>query len=56
MTTTPAAVSHEQIVSDLAADERVRRAFRFFEERAEEITEEHAAVCSIPAPPPTCRS
>jgi acetylornithine deacetylase/succinyl-diaminopimelate desuccinylase-like protein len=35
----------------LLADERVRRAFRFFEERADEITEEHAAVCAIPAPP-----
>ncbi len=51
MPTTPAAISHEQIVSDLAADERVRRAFRFFEERADEITEGHAALCAIPAPP-----
>jgi acetylornithine deacetylase/succinyl-diaminopimelate desuccinylase-like protein len=45
------AISHEQVVSDLLADVRVRRACRFFEERAEEITEEHAAVCAIPAPP-----
>ena len=49
--TTHAAVSHEQVISDLAADGRVRRAFRFFEERADEITEEHARLCAIPAPP-----
>jgi acetylornithine deacetylase/succinyl-diaminopimelate desuccinylase-like protein len=29
----------------------VRRAFQFFESRAEEITEEHVKICSIPAPP-----
>ncbi|MFL6229041.1 MAG: M20/M25/M40 family metallo-hydrolase [Pyrinomonadaceae bacterium] len=45
------ALSHEQVASDLLADERVRGAFRFFEERAAEITEEHAALCAIPAPP-----
>jgi tripeptide aminopeptidase len=45
------AINHEQSVSDLLTDERVRRAFRFFEEHAGEITEEHAAVCAIPAPP-----
>ncbi|MCA1814826.1 MAG: M20/M25/M40 family metallo-hydrolase [Acidobacteria bacterium] len=45
------AISHEQAVADLLADSRVRRALSFFEERAEEITEEHAGVCAIPAPP-----
>jgi acetylornithine deacetylase/succinyl-diaminopimelate desuccinylase-like protein len=45
------AISHEQVIGDLLADARVRRAFQFFEERAEEITEEHAGLCAIPAPP-----
>ena len=49
--TVSAALSPEQVVSEVAADGRVARAFRFFEERAEEITREHAAVCAIPAPP-----
>ena len=49
--TATAAVSPEQVVSEIAADERVARAFRFFEERAEEITEEQAALCAIPSPP-----
>jgi acetylornithine deacetylase/succinyl-diaminopimelate desuccinylase-like protein len=49
--TATAAVSPEQVVSEIAADGRVARAFRYFEERAEEITREHAAVCAIPAPP-----
>src|SRR5438105_5726669 len=41
----------EEVIRGLAASERVRRAFRFFEERAEEFDEEHARICSIPAPP-----
>lgn len=41
----------EQVISELLAGERVRRAFEFFESRAAEITEEHEAICSIPAPP-----
>ena len=49
--TATAAVSAEQLVSEIAADRRVGRAFRLFEERAEEITREHAEVCAIPAPP-----
>jgi tripeptide aminopeptidase len=40
-----------EAVRDLAADERVRRAFRLFESEAERINEEHAALCAIPAPP-----
>jgi acetylornithine deacetylase/succinyl-diaminopimelate desuccinylase-like protein len=44
-------VAPEEVVRDLLASERVRRAFHFFEERADEITEEHARVCAIPAPP-----
>ncbi|HYP53671.1 MAG TPA: M20/M25/M40 family metallo-hydrolase, partial [Pyrinomonadaceae bacterium] len=41
----------EQVVRELLASERVRRAFRFFEARAAEFTEEQARVCAIPAPP-----
>src|SRR5437868_2961935 len=41
----------EEVVRGLAASERVRRAFRFFEEQAESFDEEHARVCAIPAPP-----
>jgi acetylornithine deacetylase/succinyl-diaminopimelate desuccinylase-like protein len=51
MASSTTAISHEQVIGDLMADARVRRAFRFFEERAEEITEEHAGLCAIPAPP-----
>jgi acetylornithine deacetylase/succinyl-diaminopimelate desuccinylase-like protein len=46
--TTPA--PHET-VRELASSERVRRAFRFFEERAGEIDEAHARICAVPAPP-----
>ena len=46
--TAPAAA---QVVRELLASERVRRAFRFFEVHADEFTEEQARVCSIPAPP-----
>src|ERR671933_745879 len=41
----------EEVVRGLAASERVRRAFRFFEERAGEFDEEHARLCAVPAPP-----
>jgi len=41
----------EQGIRDLSTDERVRRAFQFFVERAEAITAEHVAICEIPAPP-----
>ncbi|HYH86392.1 MAG TPA: M20/M25/M40 family metallo-hydrolase [Pyrinomonadaceae bacterium] len=44
-------VAPDEIVRDLTASERVRRAFRFFEEQSESINEEHARICSIPAPP-----
>ncbi|HEV3467687.1 MAG TPA: hypothetical protein VG148_00085, partial [Pyrinomonadaceae bacterium] len=40
-----------EVVRDLLADERVRRAFRLFETEAERINEEHAEVCAVPAPP-----
>ena len=45
------AVEPDEIVRDLAASELVRRAFRFFEEQTESINEEHARICSVPAPP-----
>jgi acetylornithine deacetylase/succinyl-diaminopimelate desuccinylase-like protein len=41
----------EQIIRELLADERVARACRFFTDHATEITEEHASLCAIPAPP-----
>jgi tripeptide aminopeptidase len=41
----------EEVVRGLLASERVRRAFRFFAERAAEFDAEHAALCEIPAPP-----
>src|SRR5436305_8615375 len=44
-------VTPEDVVRAVAASERVRRAFRFFEEQAESINEEHARICSTPAPP-----
>ena len=47
-TSTPPAV---EVVRDLMASERVRRAFVFFETEAERVTAEHVAMCSIPAAP-----
>src|SRR5687768_18553278 len=44
-------VTPEEAVRGLLGSERVRRAFRFFEESAAEFDEEHAAIVSIPAPP-----
>src|SRR5947209_17047721 len=44
-------VAPEEVVRGLLASERLRRAFRFFEEQSESINEEHARICSIPAPP-----
>lgn len=41
----------EQVIGELLRAAEVRRAFRFFDERTEEITDEHARICSIPAPP-----
>jgi acetylornithine deacetylase/succinyl-diaminopimelate desuccinylase-like protein len=48
-TTAPAA--SVRLVREILASERVRRAFEFFETAAADITEEHAAICAIPAPP-----
>ena len=44
-------VSPEEAVRVLLGAERVRAAFRFFEERAGEFDEEHAALVRVPAPP-----
>ncbi len=41
----------EQIIGDLIATARVRRAFEFLDKEAAAITDEHARICSIPAPP-----
>ena len=48
---TTTAIAPEQIVNDLLASPRVRRAFEFFAARADDITREQAAICEIPAPP-----
>ena len=40
-----------ETVAQLLALPAVRSAFAFFESRAEEITDEHIRICSIPAPP-----
>jgi acetylornithine deacetylase/succinyl-diaminopimelate desuccinylase-like protein len=44
-------VTLDEVVRELLAADEVRRAFQFFETRAEEITREHADICAIPAPP-----
>jgi len=46
-----AALAPDQILRELLLSPQVREAFEFFEARAAEITEEHIAICSIPAPP-----
>lgn len=45
------ALAPEQILRELLVSRQVREAFQFFETRAAEITDEHIALCSIPAPP-----
>jgi tripeptide aminopeptidase len=49
--TTATPIASEEVVRGLSASERVRRAFRFFEEHSGAIDEEHARVCAVPAPP-----
>src|SRR5688500_18891317 len=44
-------VTPEEAVRGLLGSERVRSAFRFFEERGGEFDEEHAAIVAVPAPP-----
>jgi tripeptide aminopeptidase len=46
-----ATLAPEQLMSELLADARIRRAFQFFVERAAEFTREQVAICEIPAPP-----
>ena len=41
----------EHVIGELLRSQSVRRAFQFFDQRAAEITDEHARICSIPAPP-----
>ena len=45
------AFAPEQILRGLLTSPQVREAFQFFEAHSAEITEEHVAICSIPAPP-----
>ncbi|MGB7922404.1 MAG: M20/M25/M40 family metallo-hydrolase, partial [Pyrinomonadaceae bacterium] len=49
--TSTAALTTDATVRELLDRENVRSAFRFFESRADEITEEQVRICSIPAPP-----
>jgi acetylornithine deacetylase/succinyl-diaminopimelate desuccinylase-like protein len=51
MSSLAAAAAPAEVVRALLADARVERAARFFVEHADEITEEQAAICAIPAPP-----
>jgi acetylornithine deacetylase/succinyl-diaminopimelate desuccinylase-like protein len=44
-------VAPEEAVRGLLGAERVRSAFRFFEERAAEFDAEHMALVAVPAPP-----
>ncbi|HEV7902999.1 MAG TPA: M20/M25/M40 family metallo-hydrolase [Pyrinomonadaceae bacterium] len=46
-----ATLAPEQLMRELLADARIRRAFKFFVERAADFTREQAAICEIPAPP-----
>jgi acetylornithine deacetylase/succinyl-diaminopimelate desuccinylase-like protein len=46
-----ATLTPQLIVREMLSMERISRAFRFFESRAEEFTEEQIRLCSIPAPP-----
>jgi hypothetical protein len=51
MTTPSTLLAAEGVISDLMTSERVRRAFRFFEEASKSFAEEHAALVGVPAPP-----
>ena len=46
-----ATITPDATVRELLGRDAVRRAFQFFEAHAEEITQEHIKICSIPAPP-----
>ena len=50
-TPTATQATPEETVRGLLSSERVRRAFSFFEEEADRISEEHAALVRVPAPP-----
>lgn len=43
--------AQDSALQSLLEDERVRRAFQFFDSHKEEITEEHIRICSIPSSP-----
>jgi acetylornithine deacetylase/succinyl-diaminopimelate desuccinylase-like protein len=45
------ALAPEQTIEALHRSPQVREACQFFEEHAAEITEEHIAICAVPAPP-----
>ena len=45
------AIAPERTLAELLVLPKVREAFQFFETHAPGITEEHIAICSIPAPP-----
>jgi acetylornithine deacetylase/succinyl-diaminopimelate desuccinylase-like protein len=49
--TTVVTPSELRSLEELSAAEGVQRAFQHFESHATQITEEHIAICSVPAPP-----
>jgi len=51
MSTSVTKIAPAQIIQDLLNAPEVQESFRFFEREAEAITEEHIAICSIPASP-----
>jgi tripeptide aminopeptidase len=51
MSTFVTKIAPAQIIQDLLHGPEVQEAFLFFEREAEAITEEHIAICSIPASP-----
>ncbi|MFN2455684.1 MAG: M20/M25/M40 family metallo-hydrolase [Pyrinomonadaceae bacterium] len=48
---TAVALAPDQLAREVYDSAQVRRAFHFFESHAAEITDDHIAICSIPAPP-----
>jgi tripeptide aminopeptidase len=49
--TTVVTPSELRTLEELSAIEGVQQAFQYFEAHATQITEEHIAICSVPAPP-----
>jgi hypothetical protein len=48
---TVAKLSPAQVIQELLNAPEVKEAFRFFDEQADAITDEHIRICSVPASP-----